>query len=362
MDFGLSQDQQLLKETIRRFLDTECPTSRVRRIMESPSGHDPELWRGLAALGALGLCSPAEHGGAGLELLDAALAAEELGYNATPGPFLGNTLAQIALGEAGSEAQKAAWLPKLSDGSAIGSFALGEADGEWAPERVGTSVAGETLRGHKTLVPYGSLADVLIVAARDEAGIGLWLVRRDAPGMQVKELLGVDETRRLASLRFDQTPAERLPGGAAAALRCRDAACILLAADAYGGSRRMVDMTVTYAKQREQFGQIIAKFQSVKHQLADLAGELEPSLALWWYAAHAFDRIREESPRHAAIVKAHMSDVFDRIGRDTTELHGGIGFTWEYDLQLWFKRSMYDRSLFGEASDHRLRAAELAGW
>jgi alkylation response protein AidB-like acyl-CoA dehydrogenase len=119
---------------------------------------------------------------------------------------------------------------------------------------------------------------------------------------------------------------------------------------------------VAYAKTREQFGQIIGAFQSVKHQIANLACELEPSLSLWWYAAHAFDRIQDQSSRHAALVKAHMSDVFDRVTRDATELHGGIGFTWEFDLHLWFRRAVFDRSFLGEAAVHRARAADLAGW
>jgi len=362
MDFGLSQDQLLLKDTIRRFLDAECPTTRVRRVMESDGGHDPELWQSLVGLGVPGLHVPAEHGGAGLELLDLALAAEELGYNATPGPFLASALAAIALAEGGSDAQRKRWLPKLADGSAIGSFALGEADGEWSPETGRAAVDGGKLSGAKALVPYGALADILVVVARDSAGPGLFLVEKAAGGVTAADYNGVDMTRRLSHVKLEKATAEKLPGGLEAAKRTRDAACILLAADAYGGSRRMLDMATGYAKQREQFGQIIGAFQAVKHQLANLACDLEPSLSLWWYAAHAFDRIRDQSERHAALVKAHLTDLYDRVARDTTELHGGIGFTWEYDLHLWFRRAIYDRSAFGDAGFHRARAADLAGW
>jgi len=144
--------------------------------------------------------------------------------------------------------------------------------------------------------------------------------------------------------------------------RARDAGLVLLAADAYGGARRCLEMTVRYVLTREHFGQPIGAFQGVKHQLADLATELDPALSLWWYAAHAFDRIRDRSERHAAIAKAHLTDLFDRVARVTTELHGGIGFTWEYDLHLWFRRSVFDRAFLGEAGYHRARAAELAGW
>jgi alkylation response protein AidB-like acyl-CoA dehydrogenase len=362
MDFGLSQEQVLLKDTIRRFLDERCPTTRVRRVMEEETGHDAELWSGLVSLGVPGLYVPAEHGGAGLELLDLALAAEELGYNATPGPFLGTVLAAIAIAEGGTDAQKAKWLPRLADGSALGTFALGEAEGEWSPESVAAKVEGGKLSGAKALVPNGSLADVIVVVARDGDGPSLFLVERGAAGLAAKDLIGNDMTRRLANLTFEGTPAERMPGGLAAAKRTRDAACVLIAADAHGGCRRMLDMAVGYAKQREQFGQIIGAFQAVKHQLANLACELEPSLALWWYAAHAFDRIRDQSERHAALVKPHATDLYDRFARDTTELHGGIGFTWEYDLHLWFRRALYDRGAFGDAAHHRARAADLAGW
>jgi alkylation response protein AidB-like acyl-CoA dehydrogenase len=362
MDFGLSQDQLLLKDTIRRFLDEQCPTTRVRQIMDGPAGHDPDLWQGLVDLGVPGLTVASEHGGSGLELLDLALAAEELGYNATPGPFLGNALATIALSEAGERAPGRSWLAKLVDGTAIGTFALAEGEGEWSPDKVETRASGDRLTGTKALVPYGSLADVLVVAARDQDGPGLWLVEKDAKGVTSKDYVVNDATRRLSEVKLADAPAVKLSAGLEVAQRSRDAGCVLIAADAYGGCRRMLDMTVTYAKQREQFGQIIGAFQAVKHQLANLACELEPSLSLWWYAAHAFDRIREEAPRHAAMAKAHLSDLYDRFARDTTELHGGIGFTWEYDLHIWFRRSIFDRGFLGDATDHRARAAELAGW
>ncbi|MFM7140396.1 MAG: acyl-CoA dehydrogenase family protein, partial [Alphaproteobacteria bacterium] len=313
MDFGLSQDQVLLKDTIRRFLDAECPTTRVRAVMEGPTGHDPALWQGLVGLGVTGLAVPAEHGGAELGLLDLALAAEELGYAATPGPFLATSVAAIAIAEGGSDAQKKRWLPRLADGSAIGTFALGEADGAWAPESVAAEVKGGRLSGKKVLVPNGAVADVIVVVARDEKGPGLFLAERAASCVTAADYVGVDMTRRLSHLAFDGTPVEAMPGGIAAAGRARDAALVLIAADAYGGCRRMLDMTTTYAKQREQFGQTIAAFQAVKHQVANLACELEPSLSLWWYAAHAFDAIRDQSERHAALAKSHLADVYDRF-------------------------------------------------
>lgn len=361
MDFGLSSEQELLKDTVRRYLAERCPTTRVRSVMESATGHDTDFWRGLAELGVTGLTVPAEHGGAGLELLDLALAAEELGYAAAPGPFLGNAMATVALVEGGITGPAADWLARIAAGDAVGTAAIGETDSQWDPRCFTTKVADGKLTGTKPLVPYAAIADFLVVAASGPDGLGLWLVERGAPGLEITTLNVVDMTRRVDLVRFQETPAIAI-GGASALQRTLDAGLVLVAADAFGGSRRCLEMAVDYAKTREQFGQIIGAFQAVKHQLADMATEIEPCMALWWYAAHAFDRIRDQSERHAVLCKAHLADVFDYIARYSTELHGGIGFTWEFDLHLWFRRSIYDRGYLGDSSYLRSRAAELAGW
>ena len=361
MDFGLSQDQVMLKETVRRYLAERCPTTRVRQIMESESGHDETLRDGLAEIGVAGLVVPAEYDGLGRELLDLALVAEEFGYAATPGPFFNSSLAVVALAEGGAETQKRRWLPGLGSGELIGTVAIGESEGEWEPARLKAQVEDGKLSGEKPLVPYAGLADVFIVAARDAQGGGLWLVEKGAPGIEITPLKGSDMTRRLAAVTFKNTPAEPLPDRGAL-VRTFDAGSILIAADAYGGARRCLEMATSYALTREQFGQVIGAFQAVKHQLANMAADLEPSLALYWYAAHAFDHIRDQCSRHASMVKAHMTDLYDRIARDSTEIHGGIGFTWEFDLHLWFRRSIFDRSFFGDSALHRARAADLSGW
>ncbi len=362
MDFGLTEDQVLLKDTIRRWLESECPTTRVRAVMESDTGHDPALWSGLGELGVPGLYVPAAHGGSGLELLDVALAAEELGWACTPGPFLACALATTALVASGHRDAEARWLPAIAHGRAVVTFALGEDGDQWDAARVKTRARGGALHGRKTLVPAANVADAILVAAQDDEGPGLWLVERGAPGVEVTPLSGTDMTRRVAAVALEGAPATKIAAGRTATDRARDAGLVLLAADAYGGARRCLDMTVKYALTREQFGQPIGAFQAVKHQLADLAAELDPSLSLWWYAAHAHDRIPERAERHAALAKAHLTDLYDRTTRMTTELHGGIGFTWEYDLHLWFRRAIFDRAFLGTASYHRRRAADLAGW
>lgn len=361
MDFGLSQDQVLLKETVKRFLAEKCPTTRVRQIMESESGYDDTLHAGLVEIGAYSVIVPADFDGLGLEMLDLLLVAEEIGYAAAPGPFFATSLASLALTEGGDDAIKKDWLPRLSMGEVIGTVAIGEAESQWDPQALTTSVRDGRLTGEKPLVPYANLAQCMIVAAKDESGPGFWLVDSSSPGIEITSLKGNDMTRRLFAVAFKDVPARPLPNRAALQ-RTIDAGLILLAADCFGGSRRCLDMSATYALQREQFGQLIGTFQAVKHQLANMACDLETSLSLCWYSAHAFDHIKDQSERHAAITKAYLSDIFDRVVRDSTELHGGIGFTWEFDLHLWFRRSMYNRGYFGDSNYLRGRAADLAGW
>jgi len=361
MDFGLSEDQILLQATVRRFLAERCPSERVRAIMETDTAHDAVLWRGLTELGTTAIVIPEADGGLGRELLDLALVAEELGYAAAPGPFLATAMASVALVHATDGTARAKWLPQLASGEAVGAVAIGEADEEWDPGRSTTRVHGERLTGFKGMVASGGVADFLLVAALDAEGPGLWLVERDAPGLTLARLKGSDMTRPLWSLTLADTPARRV-GGLEAISRAYDAGLVLVAADAYGGARRCFEMTRAHVLEREQFGQLIGSFQAVKHQLADVVTDLEPALSLVWYAAHAFDRLPERATRHAALAKAHLCDLYDRTTRVATELHGGIGFTWEYDLHLWFRRAIFDRSVLGAAQLHRARAATAAGW
>jgi alkylation response protein AidB-like acyl-CoA dehydrogenase len=359
MDFGLSEEQELLQATVRQFAANECPPTRLREQFESEDDRSPGLWRGLAELGVAGLVVPEEHGGAGLGLLDLALVAEALGYAALPGPFLGHSLASLALALGGSAEQQRRWLPKLATGDALASVALAEPGQGWQPEEWTARFDGSSVTGVKTWVPAALQADLAVVGV---AGGGLVLIECGGRGVARKPLAGSDRTRRVGRLSLEGAPGEALPGGAAAAARLRDAALVLLAADAFGGASRCVETSVAYAQTREQFGVTIGHFQALKHQLADMALEVEPSRALTWYAAHAFDRLPAEAPRAAALAKAHLTDVYMRVARDTVEAHGGIGFTWECDVQIWFKRALFDRAFCGTPAVHRERAARLAGW
>jgi alkylation response protein AidB-like acyl-CoA dehydrogenase len=358
VNFELSEEQQLLQQTVRQFLDNECPATHVRALFEGETGFDPALWKGMVEMGLAGLHLPDAVGGAGLEMIDLAVVSESIGWGGAPGPFLGHALAGLAILLGGSDEQKKSWLPRLAAGDALATVAFGEAGGLWQPEEWALA-AGRKLSGAKLNVPFASLADVFVVGV---AGGGLALVEKAAGGIEIRSMEGVDRGRRIDRVSFDGTPAEALAKGAEASPRVRDAGLVLLAADAFGAASRLLDMCVKYAKTREQFGVTIGHFQALKHQLANMALEIEPARALYWYAAHAFDHIQGQAPRSAALAKAHLTDRAMQLARDSVEAHGGIGFTWECDVQLWFKRIMFDRAFLGIPSVHRERAAKLAGW
>jgi len=357
VNFGLSDEQELLQETVRGFVSNECSPQRLREIFEGQDGFDPALWRGMMEMGLGGLMVPELYGGASLELIDLALVAEVLGEGAVPGPFLAHSLATLALVLGGSPEQKEKWLPRLAAGDALGTVALGEEGEAWEPSAWSASLGAGQISGEKAYVPYGDRADLIIAGV---AGGGLVAVARESSGLKLEPVNGVDRTRRLSRVTFQSAPCEVLPEPASA--RLRDAGLVLLAADAFGGATKLIAMAVEYAKTREQFGQPIAQFQAVKHKLADMTLEIEPGRGLYWYAAHAFDRIPEAAERAAAMAKAHLTDRFMQIARDAVEVHGGIGFTWESDVQIWFKRAMFDRTFLGSPVHHRARAAGLADW
>jgi alkylation response protein AidB-like acyl-CoA dehydrogenase len=358
MNFDTSEEQELLQDSVGKWASSECPPPRVRQIFDGDAEHDALLWQGLCELGVAGLVVPEAHGGAGLLLIDLALVAEVLGYHGTPGPFLGHSLACLALVHGGSPEQQRRWLPRLASGEALGTVALAEPGGRWLPEQWQLA-AGPTLDGAKRYVPAGGVADLLVVGT---AGGGMALVERRAAGVGVTPYPGVDRARRLADLRFSGAACEPLADGARAAAAVRDAGLALQAADAFGAGSRLIEMAVAYAKNREQFGVTIGHFQALKHQLANMAVEIEPARGLYWYAAHAFDHVPADRERYAALAKAHLCDRAMQVARDVVEAHGGIGFTWECDVQIWFKRVMQDRAWLGAPSLHRERAAKLAGW
>jgi alkylation response protein AidB-like acyl-CoA dehydrogenase len=358
MNFLLSDEQLALVDTVRSLLRDKCDPQQMHRIFDAKgeAQFDRELWTELCNLGVPAIIAPEEHGGLGLELVDLAIVAEALGSAAAPVPFLGHALATIALTHAGSDEQKSRWLPKLATGEALATVAFGEGKGAWLPEEWALSAQGG-LTGVKTLVPNAAESDLIVVGVVG----GLALVEKGA-GYTTSRIDSADRTRPVDTVTFDNAPAEPMPGDAAAVAKVVDAAAVLLAADAFGGAEHCVEMAVEYAKLREQYGQPIGAFQGLRYQLVGMALTTEPSRGLYWFAAHAWDALPDKARHAAAQAKAHLSDSYLQVTRDTVEAHGGIGFTWEHDTHIYMKRAMFDWTWLGSPSRHRMRAADLAGW
>jgi alkylation response protein AidB-like acyl-CoA dehydrogenase len=357
MEFALSEDQRALQEGLRSALQRACPLSTVRAAAE---GQPPDaLWATACELGLPAMLVPEAQGGLGLSLLDAALAAEELGRQAAPVPFLGTAvLAVLALKEGGSAHQQDAWLGRLARGEARLGIALAEAL-SGARDDAGVDAVDGRLHGSALFVVDGAGADGWLVAARDGS---LYLVDRSAHGVTSSPLRMIDGTRPCVELRFEATPAQRLVAGDGALLeRLRDAASVILAADALGAGWTMIEHAVAYARDRRQFGRPIGSFQAVKHLCAEMAASLEVKRALVWFAAHAFDEKLEGASLYAAHAKAQVGEAAQFAARGSIEVHGGMGITDELGLHLWFKRIEFDRQFFGGPAQACRHAAALQG-
>ena len=354
MDFGLSDEQRLFQDALRGYLAERAPIASVRAIMESTGGHDPALVRGLAEQGATGILIGHDHGGSALGLLDAAITAEELGRAATPFSFhSAAVMAPLALALAGSDAQRQRWLPEIASGAVVLAYVLD------AP-----AVEGGTLDGSVVFVPDAHAADAFVVAAGNGAATELLLVPRDTPGLRVETLETVDATRRVGELVFDGvrvTDGMRMSAASSAvtAARVLDAGRIVLGADALGASERALELAVAYALTRRQFGRTIGSFQAVKHMCAETVAEIEPVRSLLWYAAFAWDEQRPDAPLMAALLKSHATEVATRALTTCVQVFGGMGFTYECDMHIWFKRAGYDRQMLGGPSELRRHAAAL---
>jgi alkylation response protein AidB-like acyl-CoA dehydrogenase len=355
MRFDLDEQQFAFQQAVADYLDVECPIARALAPHDSGKP-DLELWRGLMELGLGGIMVPEENGGLGLGLLDLAVVSETIGRFAVPGPFLDHALGTLALVLAGSDAQKGEWLPDLVIGARRTTVALAEAKGEWLPEDW-TMIGGSAISGTKHHVLHAEGADCIVVGL---AGGQLGLVRGDADGLTINPTLSTDAGKQLCTVSFTETPCELLEGRASQ--RLLDAGLVLLAADAFGGASRAIQLSVDYAKERVQFGREIGSFQGLKHQLVDTAITVEPTLGLYWYAAHCWDNEPEAAPLQAALAKSLITENYAKATRRMIEAHGGIGYTWEYGAHVWLKRALFDQAYLGSPRSLRARAANLAGW
>ncbi|NKI15971.1 acyl-CoA/acyl-ACP dehydrogenase [Spongiibacter sp. KMU-166] len=358
MNFLLSQEQVEIQRAIAGFLSKSCPSTTLHEIYDREEPYEPSIWQGLIELGVGALIVPEAFGGLGMEMIDLALISEVLGANAAPVPLLGHALVTLAIMHGGSDDQKANWLPKLAAGEVVATVAFDEGGQTWLPEQWRLS-SSTRLSGRKRFVPHGMQANLILVGL---SGGGFALVDASAEGLSRCAQDGIDRTRPVAEFVFDQVVADPLPGAEGLAEKVRDAALVLLAADSFGGASRAVESAVSYATIREQFGQPIGRFQGLKHQLVNTAVEVEPSRGLYWFAAHAFDHIAGKAEHAAALAKAHLCDRYLQTARDTVEAHGGIGYTWECDVQIYVKRAMFNFAFMGQPAVHFDRAADLAGW
>jgi acyl-CoA dehydrogenase len=373
MNFGFTEEQELLRSQVRKFLDQSCPLEQVRKITEDAAGpgFSRDLWSQIAELGWLGLTVPEPHGGAGLGWVDLVVVLEETGRSLFPSPLVSTTLAAHAIRRFGSPRQQAAWLPRLADGSAIGTVALFEEDGVPGPDgvRLAGRAAGKrvTLTGEKHFVGDAASADVIVVAFRKgkSKDLGLALVERSTSGVAAKDLPGIDLTKRLGRVSFDGVKLGReavLPRGNAAAIaHLVDAGALAVTAEAVGAAEAAVRLTAAYAKQRIQFGRPIGTFQAVKHPLAEMYVDVQSFQSLVYYAAWCLDHGSKDLPLAVARAKAYASEALPKLGIDVIQLHGGIGYTWEYDAHLYLKRAKWLRPAFGDADWHYERVAALGG-
>lgn len=359
MDFGLSEEQTLLADSVARLLADQAPLARTRRFAEQEETRADDVWQALVELGVPGLLIDEAHGGSALGGMEAALVAESLGAHVAPVPYVAScVLAPLALARAGSPAQCAQWLPKLASGSVIVGAALSELSG--AREDAGVSHDGERLSG-RALFVLDFEADMYLIASRDGR---LFLVPADAEGLTRRALVSIDRTRRLGELRLEKVGGAWLPGSSNARIARELIAHgrVMHAADTLGAAQYMLDQAVAYAGTREQFGRVIGSFQAVKHLCAEMAAQLEPSRALLWYAAHALTALPDEAELYACHAKAHLAEVGSFVARTATEVHGGMGFTDLLGLHYWFKRIGLNRQLLGSPERAREEAAALQGW
>jgi alkylation response protein AidB-like acyl-CoA dehydrogenase len=372
MDFALSEEQEMLRASAREFLAKECPPAYVRRMMEADDAWDEAFWKKLAEMGWTGLGIPEAHGGAGT-FLDLVVVLEEAGRALLPGPFFSTMgLAVPALLEAGSEDQKREVLPRIAAGEARATVALTEPAGRWDAEGVTLAAqqagGGWRLDGTKLFVPDAGVADYLVVAARTrsgtEDGITLFLVAGRPEGLKVAPLRTLDMTRRWYEVRFEGVPvsAECVMGpvdqGWAPLRRALDWGAAGLCAEMVGGAQHVLDTSVEYARTRQQFGKPIGIYQAVSHKLADMLLETESARSATYYAAWAVDADAPDRSLAASMAKAYTSDAYRRAAGNGIQVHGGIGFTWEHDMHLYFKRAKASEVTLGDATYHRELVAQ----
>ena len=377
MDFAFTEEQQMLRATARRFLDEKAPALVVRRLMETESGFDPGLWREIASQGWQAMAIPEAYGGAGFSLLEQGILMEEMGRSLFPAPFLSAVVigADLILHH-GTEAQKQELLPGIAVGELRVALAQLEDNGRWDATGIGMVARREggdlVLDGTKSFVLDGHTADTLLVAVRAEGstgpdGVSLVIVPGDAPGVTRRRLETMDMTRKQAEIVFKgvRVPAAAILGAEGQAWSAIEAmttrAIVALAYEQVGGAQKCLEMAVDYAKVRVQFGRPIGSFQAIKHKCADMLVQVESAKSAAYYAGWAVATGDPEAEIVAPMAKSYCSEAYFHCAAESIQIHGGIGFTWEHDAHLYFKRAKTDELLFGTPAQHRAVLAERLG-
>ena len=369
MDFDLSKPQKLLKDSARDFLARECKSERVRELMETDTAHDDKLWRAIADQGWLGLVVAEEYGGLGLGLVELAVVAEEMGRACLPGAFISTVFAAALIERAGSLEQRAKYLAPVAAGELRATVAFLEEAANWDLDGVkleATHIDGSlSVTGRKLFVPDAGVADLLICVTRVGDSLAVLPVERGADGLSVKPMPSMDGTRKLYEVAFNNVAvADADVLGAdgdarGALLGALETATAALCAEMVGGMQWVLDTTVEFAKTRQQFGRAIGSFQAVQHQCADMLLMTESARSAAYYAAWALTEGAPAASTAVSIAKAYCSDAYREVGNRGVQVHGGIGFTWEHDLHLYYKRSKASEVMFGDGSFHRERIARM---
>jgi alkylation response protein AidB-like acyl-CoA dehydrogenase len=370
LDFGFSEEQEMLRDAAKRFLADNCPTTFVRKTMADATAHDKDFWKKLVELGWPGLLIPEQFGGQGGSFLDMTVVIEEAGKALLPGPFFTSALlGATLLLEGGSDQQKKDILPRMASGEFIGTLALAEASGRFDADGIqlkATKSGNEyTISGEKFFVPDAHVANGMATAVRTsgsgEKGITILTVPTNTKGVTITQLKTVDMTRRLCHVKFDNVKVSGTLGkegeGWPILRRVLDVATAALSAEMVGTAQKALDMSVDYAKTRVQFGKPIGSFQAVKHKCVDMMVAVENARSLTYYACWAVDEKNAEAATAVPMAKAYASDMAKNVTSEAIQVHGGIGFTWEHDMHLFHRRALAGEANFGNAPVHRENVA-----
>ena len=364
MNFGLSESQRILQASARKFFSNECPLAEVRKIIESPHAHSEELYKKLAGQGFTGIILPEAYGGLGLGKVEMVALLEEMGRALIPGPYFSSAiLAGSIINEAADEHQKEKYLRPIAEGTQKATLALVEEQGSWHPNSVQMPAGGTTLNGTKLFVTDAAVAGTIVVVVRyHHNDLALFAVDSKAKGLTITPMPSMDLTRPVYAIKFLDVQGELLAMGAHARSALHhglNIAEVALAAELTGGMQRGIEITVEYAKTRKQFGKPIGGYQAVQHQCADMYFFTEGSRSSALYAAWALDNQHPDAEKAVAIAKMYASDGGREVGNRSIQVHGGMGFTWENDCHLYYRRAKASEVMLGDASYHRDRIATM---